>query len=315
MVEMEDLATGKLYKKVALRFMQRLEEVRPRAMAALIAQSDGGPQRRDEIRRQAEFVGRLSQLAKDLRSSKDARPKKIDKLRAAIHDTKQALGSFPGIPLPLDARVTVTGIDAEGSTVFKSNLFPLRLQLRADDGGHFPVIFKNGDDLRQDQLVIQLFTLMDRLLRTENLDLRLMPYKVLATTAIDGMVQFVPSMTLGAISSEHGTIHAYLRQQHPDEGSVSTYGIVPEVLDTFVRSCGALATGRLALMVQPATASSPTSWASAIVTSTTCCSRPTATSFTVRRGLRAKLTAQSTLATSSAAIPSPSCRPSSSARR
>jgi len=133
--------------------------------------------------------------------------------------------------------VTVTGIDAEGSTVFKSNLFPLRLQLRTDDGGHFPVIFKNGDDLRQDQLVIQLFTLMDRLLRTENLDLRLMPYKVLATTAIDGMVQFVPSMTLGAISSEHGTLHAYLRQQHPDEGSVSTYGIVPEVLDTFVRSC------------------------------------------------------------------------------
>lgn len=41
-------------------------------------------------------------------------------------------------------------------------------------------MFKAGDDLRQDQLILQLIMLMDRLLRKENLDLKLTPYNVLA---------------------------------------------------------------------------------------------------------------------------------------
>ena len=38
-------------------------------------------------------------------------------------------------------------------------------------------MFKIGDDLRQDQLVIQIIDLMDQLLKNENLDLKLTPYK------------------------------------------------------------------------------------------------------------------------------------------
>ena len=40
------------------------------------------------------------------------------------------------------------------------------------------VIYKKGDDLRQDQLVVQMISLMDRLLKREALDLRLTPYKL-----------------------------------------------------------------------------------------------------------------------------------------
>lgn len=175
-----------------------------------------------------------------MRASKDTRPKKIEKLKAYIHDPKHKLATFPApVPLPLDARLSITGIDAEHSSIFKSNLFPLKLQLLCSDGDPFPVIFKNGDDLRQDQLVIQLFTLMDRLLRKENLDLKITPYRVLATGSVDGMVQFVPSKTLGAISSEYqGSLLNYLRESNPDEASSATYGVSPAVLDTFVRSCG-----------------------------------------------------------------------------
>lgn len=92
--------------------------------------------------------------------------------------------------------------------------------------------------MRQDQLVIQLFTLMDRLLRKENLDLKLSPYDVLATAPLEGMVQYIPSKTIAAIVSEHTTLLNYLRTHHPDEGSVGTYGVEPAVIDTFVRSCG-----------------------------------------------------------------------------
>lgn len=99
-------------------------------------------------------------------------------------------------------------------------------------------MFKDGDDMRQDQLVLQLFTLMDQLLRKENLDLKLVPYDVLATGPLQGMAQFIPSKTIAAIVSEHGTLLNYLRSNHPDEGSVGTYGVEPSVIDTFVRSCG-----------------------------------------------------------------------------
>ena len=47
-------------------------------------------------------------------------------------------------------------------------------------------MFKLGDDLRQDQLILQIITLIDRLLRRENLDLKLTPYKVLACSSQHG---------------------------------------------------------------------------------------------------------------------------------
>jgi len=49
------------------------------------------------------------------------------------------------------------------------------------------VIFKNGDDLRQDQLMLQMFRLMDRYLKQVNLDLQLTPYRVLAATTTHGV--------------------------------------------------------------------------------------------------------------------------------
>ena len=145
---------------------------------------------------------------------------------------------MPPLPLPLNAGIEVNGIIAEKSSVFKSNLTPLLLYFQCSDGSEFPVIFKDGDDMRQDQLVIQLFTLMDRLLRKENLDLKLSPYHVLATGPLQGMVQFIPNKTIATIVSEHGNILNYLRSNYPDEGSVGTAGVEPGVIDTFVRSCG-----------------------------------------------------------------------------
>jgi phosphatidylinositol 3-kinase len=248
MVECEDRVVGKMYAKVAFQFMTKLVEVSRLLVSARCrlpnavwnTQTEEGTSRREVLRRQGELVATLSQRAKELRTSKDARPKKIDKLRAFILDSKNGLSPLPSpLTLPLNPRIEVTGIAAERSSVFKSNLFPLLLWFQCNsESGEYPIIFKNGDDLRQDQLVIQLFTLMDRLLRKENLDLKLSPYAVLATGPAEGMIQFVPSKSLAVIMGEYGSLLNYLKVDHADEGAIGSLGIEPAVLDTFIRSCG-----------------------------------------------------------------------------
>ena len=65
------------------------------------------------MKRQGELVATLAKRANELRLSKDARPKKIEKLRAFLADSKHGLLSMPPLPLPLNAAVSVTGIIPE----------------------------------------------------------------------------------------------------------------------------------------------------------------------------------------------------------
>jgi phosphatidylinositol 3-kinase len=174
--------------------------------------------------RQGELLAALSKRARDIRSSKDLRPVKITKLQSFLSDAKHGLLNMSPLPLPLDARVEVIGINPEKCSVFKSNLFPLLLYFKCSDNSEYPVIFKN--------------TLMDQLLRKVNLDLQISPYDVLATGPLEGMAQFIPSKTIAAVVNDHSTILNYFRANYPDEGSMGTYGVDPKVLDTFVRSCG-----------------------------------------------------------------------------
>jgi phosphatidylinositol 3-kinase len=109
------------------------------------------------------------------------------------------------------------------------------------------VIYKTGDDLRQDQLVLQLILLFDRLLKHENLDLKFVPYNVLATSRYDGLLECVPeSMNLATILSEYnGDIQKFLRKFNPDPKA--PYGITPVALDNFIRSTGTFPSVCLAL--------------------------------------------------------------------
>ena len=69
--------------------------------------------------------------------------------------------------------------------------------------------------MRQDQLVIQLISLMDQLLKKENLDLKLIPYKVLALSLDDGILEVVPNaMSVSDVLSDYnGDIKQFLRYE------------------------------------------------------------------------------------------------------
>lgn len=79
---------------------------------------------------------------------------------------------------------------------------------------------------------------MDKLLRKENLDLKLTPYKVLATGPEHGLMQFIPSKPLAAVLDEHqNNVLSYFRQHHPDDSSEGIYGINNSVMENYIRSC------------------------------------------------------------------------------
>jgi phosphatidylinositol 3-kinase len=89
------------------------------------------------------------------------------------------------------------------------------------------VMFKSGDDLRQDQLIMQMISLMDSLLKKVNLDLKLLTYGILAVSKKDGIMEFVRnSMAISSVLKNHGTIIDYLKKYNEDK--TGPFGISPQ---------------------------------------------------------------------------------------
>ncbi|XP_038599908.1 phosphatidylinositol 3-kinase catalytic subunit type 3 [Tachyglossus aculeatus] len=223
--QQRDPKTHEMYLNVMRRFSQALlkGDKSVRVMRSLLAA-------------QQTFVDRLVHLMKAVQRESGNRKKKNERLQALLGDNeKMNLSDVELIPLPLEPQVKIKGIFPESATLFKSALMPAQLFFKTEDGGKYPVIFKHGDDLRQDQLILQIISLMDKLLRKENLDLKLTPYKVLATSTKHGFMQFVQSVPVAEVLDTEGSIQNFFRRHAPSENGPN--GISAEVMDTYVKSC------------------------------------------------------------------------------
>lgn len=186
----------------------------------------------NSLQKEIEFVNNLVQLCIKVKNLRDSTPKKIEFLRNIL-ETK--FKSFSPIKLPLDPSIEICGCVPNESSVFKSSLSPLKISFKTTNGEIHPLMFKVGDDLRQDQLVIQIILLMNQLLMNENVDLKLSPYKILATGPTEGAIQFVPNSTLDSVLADYHGILPYLKHHHPDPNE--ELGVKSWVMDNFVRSC------------------------------------------------------------------------------
>ncbi|ALC42493.1 Pi3K59F [Drosophila busckii] len=191
------------------------------------------------LRKQQRFIDELVKLVKQVAKEPGNRNKKTEKFQKLLADQemfKLNFTDFEPIPFPLDPEIYITKIVAPRTSLFKSALMPAKLTFVTSIAQHeYVAIFKHGDDLRQDQLILQMITLMDKLLRRENLDLKLTPYKVLATSSKHGFLQYIESCTVAEVLAREGNILNFFRRHNPCENG--PYGISSEVMDTYIKSC------------------------------------------------------------------------------
>ncbi|CAI9573520.1 unnamed protein product [Staurois parvus] len=115
------------------------------------------------------------------------------------------------IQSPLNPSVTLSELVVEKCKYMDSKMKPLWIVYnnKGFGGDYTGIIFKNGDDLRQDMLALQLLRLMDMLWKEAGLDLRIVPYGCLATGDRCGMIEVVSAAeTIADIQLDNSNLAA-----------------------------------------------------------------------------------------------------------
>ncbi|KAM4609720.1 phosphatidylinositol 4,5-bisphosphate 3-kinase catalytic subunit gamma isoform [Polymixia lowei] len=111
--------------------------------------------------------------------------------------------------VPFDPRIKAGRILLEKCKVLASKKKPLWLEFcpmpSPVPGPPVGIIFKQGDDLRQDMLVLQTLVVMDSIWQEKSLDLNLVPYGCISTGHNIGMIEIVrDAVTIAAVQRNHG---------------------------------------------------------------------------------------------------------------
>lgn len=97
--------------------------------------------------------------------------------------------------------------------VWKSKTSPCGLWFHTDQAKvqpNYGLMYKNGDDLRMDGLIMQVVGLLDFLMKEVGVDLRLSAYQVLAYSKTDGVLEIVPNaVDVQEIEKKHSHIDKY----------------------------------------------------------------------------------------------------------
>ncbi|XP_010007649.1 PREDICTED: LOW QUALITY PROTEIN: phosphatidylinositol 4-phosphate 3-kinase C2 domain-containing subunit gamma, partial [Nestor notabilis] len=194
----------------------------------------------NEFSKEEKLTGILEDIAKKVKAASDAKRKEV--LKVELNRLQQFFQEIKVCRLPLNPALVVQGIKADSCSYFTSNAFPLKISfINANaPSGNINVIFKIGDDLRQDMLVLQIIRVMDSIWLQEGLDMQMIIYRCLSTGKGQGLVQMVPdATTLAKIHRESGligplkenTIKKWFRHHHPLESSYQ------EAIRNFFYSC------------------------------------------------------------------------------
>uniref|UniRef100_A0A8C9F6F4 phosphatidylinositol-4,5-bisphosphate 3-kinase n=1 Tax=Pavo cristatus TaxID=9049 RepID=A0A8C9F6F4_PAVCR len=133
----------------------------------------------------------LNSLIK-LNAMKQSKAKGKDAMHTCLKQNayREALSDLQS---PLNPSVILSELHVEKCKYMDSKMKPLWIVYnnKMFGGDLVGIIFKNGDDLRQDMLTLQILRLMDVLWKEAGLDLRILPYGCLATGDHSGLIEAV----------------------------------------------------------------------------------------------------------------------------
>ena len=136
---------------------------------------------RDQINSQLVLREKLISISTELSRVGKAENKKIKLSQLIKKDGAVDLHKInPQLTIPVDPHIKINGNIADSSRVFASAKYPVKFTFTVtndsqefnnkEDPSIFEIMFKYGDDLRQDQLILQIISYMDNLLKNVHLD-------------------------------------------------------------------------------------------------------------------------------------------------
>uniref|UniRef100_A0A8D0HNY0 phosphatidylinositol-4,5-bisphosphate 3-kinase n=1 Tax=Sphenodon punctatus TaxID=8508 RepID=A0A8D0HNY0_SPHPU len=146
------------------------------------------------LMKQGEALNKMKALNDIIKASslKNPKPQTKEFMHTCMRQ-ETYLEALSNLQSPLNPSIILAKVCVDQCTFMDSKMKPLWIVFDNDESGGTGVgiIFKNGDDLRQDMLTLQMIQLMDILWKQEGLDLRMTPYGCLSTGDKTGLIEVV----------------------------------------------------------------------------------------------------------------------------
>lgn len=169
----------------------------------------GSQQHMGTLRKQAEFLDHLKVLSLQIKQKKDRKTALLSFMEDLQDPYRQ--DKLSDVLSPIEPSIRLKNIKVDKCRVMDSKMRPLWLVFENADrfADDIYIIMKDGDDLRQDMLTLQMLRIMDKLWKQEGLDFRINAYQCISTDTRSGLIEVVLNAeTIANIQKEKGMFSA-----------------------------------------------------------------------------------------------------------
>eukprot|EP01118_Nematostelium_gracile_P007972 TRINITY_DN2616_c0_g1_i1.p1 TRINITY_DN2616_c0_g1~~TRINITY_DN2616_c0_g1_i1.p1 ORF type:complete len:394 (+),score=94.32 TRINITY_DN2616_c0_g1_i1:2-1183(+) len=195
---------------------------------------------REELLKQTSLTDQLITLANAIKQTQGQ-----SKRKAVIARELESIQLSSHFQVTIKPTLVAKGFVIPKCKYMESKTVPLWLVFDNVDPKGDPIyaIMKTGDDLRQDQLTLQMFSIMDKMWLKAGLDLKMIHFNCVSTGVDNGWIEVVQnSLTSANIQKKAGGVSEvfnekvlanWIRENNPSDNGYQT------AVDNFIRSCAA----------------------------------------------------------------------------